>query len=84
MTWNDIRKTYPNKYILLKNYHETRVGDTFTILDGEVVLNSLNSKEIYHQYKARKDKEKVIFGYTGWEKFEIEEKPFIGIRPAHE
>lgn len=63
MTWNEIRKTYPNKYILLKNYHETRDGDTLTILDGEVVLNGSDSKEIYHQYKARKDKKNHFWIY---------------------
>ena len=84
MTWSEIRKTYPNTYILLKNFGESRHGDKITILSGEVLQTSQDPKTIYHQYKTNKEREKIIFGYTGWETFEIEEHPFIGIRPAHE
>lgn len=84
MTWQEIRKKHPRNYVLLKNYHWKQKGDIITILDGEILFNSADSKEIYHHYRSLKTKETVIFGYTGWEKFEVEERPFIGIRPAHE
>ena len=85
MSWAEIRKSYPKSYVLLKNYlQEDGKDDKVKIVDGEVIFSSPNSIEVYHQYNAHKKNENVIFAYTGWDIFEVEKRPFLGLRFAHD
>lgn len=85
MTWQEIRQNYPKTFVVLKDYREEPVQeDKIRILGGEVIFSSPDSKEIYHRYTEKKSSQHVIFGYTGWESFEVEERLFLGIRPSHD
>ena len=85
LSWEEIRKTYPKRYVLLKNYlQEESEKSKVKIINGEVIFSSSDSREVYHKYTAYKREETVIFAYTGWEVFEVEERPFLGIRFAHD
>jgi hypothetical protein len=84
MTWEEIKKHYPKKYVLLRNYlQEESCKDKVKIIDGEVIFSSTDSKEVYHQYNEHKNNENVIFAYTGWDVFEVEKRPFLGVRFSH-
>lgn len=83
MTWEKIRQAFPKRFVLLKNCRSSRSGNVLTILAAEVVESSEDGKDIFHRYREHKNKERVLFGYTGWEQFEVEERPFLGIRPAN-
>ena len=83
LSWQKIRQAFPKQFVLLKNCDESKRGDVVNILGGEVVESSVDSRQIYHKYRKAKVHANVLFGYTGWKNFEIEEIPFLGIRPAH-
>lgn len=85
MTWQEICSAYPKTYVVLKDYQEEQVQeDKIKILGGEVTFSSPDSKEVYHQYNSQKNGQHVIFGYTGWESFEVEERLYLGLRPSHD
>jgi uncharacterized membrane protein len=55
MQWSEIRKQYPNKFVLIGDIVEEKISATQSrILEGTVLKTSLNGKKIrqaYQQYK---------------------------------
>lgn len=84
MSWEEIRKQYPETFVLLEHCKEQREGrNKICIIGGEVVFTTNNGKAIYDEYCKRGQPSDMTFGHTHSEKLEMEEVPFLGIRPAH-
>ncbi|OGQ04277.1 MAG: hypothetical protein A2W61_02955 [Deltaproteobacteria bacterium RIFCSPLOWO2_01_44_7] len=83
LTWKEIRKQYPETFVLLDNCEEKRIADHIIITKGEVVLTNEDGKVIYDEYCKRGQPPAMTFGHTHWEKLEMEEVSFLGVRPAH-
>lgn len=82
MKWLEIRKRYPDKFILIGDIVEEKISETQSkILEGRILRVSDNGKEIREAYQQYKNKGKeVLFSLpTTPEEFIIENAPFKGI-----
>ncbi|MBU0700062.1 hypothetical protein KKE26_02005 [bacterium] len=82
MQWLEIRKQYPNKFVLIGEIVEEKMSETQSkILEGTVLKISDNGKEIrqvYQQYK-HKGKEVLYSLPLTPEEFIVENIPYKGI-----
>lgn len=84
MTWEEIRRCYPERFVLLDNCEEERVGQNkIVITKGEVVFDDDDGQVIYDEYCKRGQTPRMTFGHTHWDRLEMEEVSFIGVRPAY-
>ena len=84
LTWTEIRKQYPETFVLLDHCEEKRLSDDKIVITmGEVVLTDQDGKVIYDEYCKRGQPATMTFGHTHWDKLEMEEISFLGIRPSH-
>lgn len=82
MTWQEIRNQFPETFVLLDKCEEERIDDNkIAITKGEVVFTTKNGKVIYDEFCKHGQPPQMVFGHTHWKKLEIEEIPFLGIRP---
>lgn len=81
LSWNDIRKRYPNQFVLLDHCQYQNITPTKIITtQGRVVFNSEDGKTVYDEYRKRGKKSNMTFGHTSCEKLEAEEIKWLGIR----
>lgn len=84
MSWEEIRQSYPETFVLLNHFQEHRESENMVrITGGEVVFATSDGKAIYDEYRKWGQPSDMTFGHTRWEKLEIEEVAFMGLRPAH-
>lgn len=82
MKWLEIRKQYPDKFILLADIVEEKITDTkFRILEGRIIKVSDDPKEIRKAYQDyRKKGVNVIYSLPGTPRdFIVEDVLFAGI-----
>ena len=82
MKWIEIRKQYPDKFILLGDIVEEKITDTkFRILGGRIIDVSDDPKEIRRAYQDYKKKGvNVIYSLPGTpQDFIVENVFFAGI-----
>ena len=82
MKWSDIRKQYPNKFILIGDIVEENISETkFRILEGKILKTSDNAKEIRNAYQEYKNKGiDVLYSLPNTpEDFIVENLAFMGI-----
>jgi len=82
MKWSEIRKQYPNKFILIGDILEETISETQSkIIEGKVLKISDNGKEIRQAYQQCKQKGlNVLYSLpTTPEEFIVENVPFKGI-----
>lgn len=82
MKWVEIKRKYPNRYILLDDIKEEEINESKSrILSGNVVETSNDLKEIMKFYNDYKEKGKnVIYALPSTpDEFIIENVPFMGI-----
>lgn len=85
MTWEEVRQLYPATFVLLTDCDEEHIGaDKVRITKGTVVFVNPNGKLIYDEYCKYGQPPHMTFGHTSWSTLDLEEAPFLGIRPAHE
>lgn len=81
LTWEEIRKQFPDKFVLLDNCEEQPIDATHSqILGDEVVLVTSDGKQVFDEYKRRGKPSAMTFAHTQWPKLEIEEIPAPGLR----
>jgi hypothetical protein len=83
MKWLEIRKQYPDKFILLGDIVEEQITDTkFRILEGRIIQASDDPKEIRKAYQDYKKKGiNVIYSLPGTlQDFIVENVLFSGIQ----
>ncbi|MFH1729777.1 MAG: hypothetical protein ABIA04_15300 [Pseudomonadota bacterium] len=84
MTWDEIKKMYPNTFVLLDNFKEKKKDSNKNIvIKGKVIFASTEGKKVYDEYRIKGKLSDMVFGYTGWKDLEIEEIPFMGLRFAN-
>ncbi len=82
MKWSEIRKKYPNKFILIGDISEEKISKTkFRILEGKILEVSENGKDIRQAYqKYKKQGINVLYSLpTTPQDFIVENIPFKGI-----
>ena len=82
MKWPDIRKQYPNKFILLGDLVEEKISETHRrIVAGTVLQVSDDAKEIRKAYRAYQQKgQEVIYSLPSTpQEFVVEDVPFMGL-----
>ncbi len=85
MKWNEIRKQYPNKYILVEALKAYSCDKKRYIEDMTVVSCFEGTKKAWEEYKKIKhdspSREFYIF-HTSKETIEVVEQAFTGVRGA--
>ncbi|MBM3236102.1 hypothetical protein FJZ31_07360 [Candidatus Poribacteria bacterium] len=82
MKWAEIRKQYPNKFILIGDILEEKISETQSkIIEGKVLKISDNGKEIRQAYQQCKQKGlNVLYSLPITpEEFIVENVPVKGI-----
>ena len=82
MKWSEIRKQYPDKFILIGDLVEEKVSETQSkIIEGNILKISDDGKEIRQAYQQYKQKGmNVLYSLpTTPEEFIVENVPFKGI-----
>ena len=82
MKWSEIRKQYPDKFILIGDIVEENISETQSkIIGGQILKISDNGKEIRQAYQNFKQKGmNVLYSLpTTPEEFIVENVPFKGI-----
>ncbi len=84
MQWSDIRKTYPDRWVIIEGM------DTCATDDGKRLFNRLSVVETcsdgasamrqYREFHKRYPTREFYFIHTSHEKLEIRERKWIGIR----
>lgn len=84
MSWEEIRKNYPDTFVLLDNCEETEETEHKVVIHhAEVVFTSNDGKTIYSEYCKRGKLAHMTFAHTTWPKLEIEVRPFFGMRSSY-
>lgn len=84
LTWEEIRKQFPDKFVLLDHCDEHPIDATHSeITSGEVVLVTSDGKEVFDEYKRRGKPSAMTFAHTQWPKLEIEEILAPSLRFMH-
>ena len=84
MKWTDIRRQYPDQFILLGNLVEQKISDTqYKIVEGTILKVSDDAKEIREAYqKYKRAGKQVIYALPSTpQNFIVENVPFMGILP---
>lgn len=85
MTWGEIRRAYPDKFVLLDRCEEVKTdANKYIVTKGEVVSSGDKGDAIYKEYCDKGKLPHMCFGHTNWDVLESEEVSFLGIRPANE
>lgn len=82
MKWSDIRKQYPNKFILLGDLVEEKISEHQNqILEGTVLHVSDDAKEIREAYQqCQQQGRQVIYALPCTpQDFIVEDVPFMGL-----
>ena len=82
MKWSEIRKQYPDKFILIGDIIEEKISETHSrIIGGKVLKISDEGKEIRQAYQQLKKEDKnILYSLpTTPEEFIVEDVPFKGI-----
>ena len=82
MKWSEMRKKYPDKFILICDLVEERISETQSkIMEGKILKVSHDGKEIREAYQQFKQKGiEVLYSLpTTSEEFIVENAPFKGI-----
>ena len=65
MKWLEIRKKYPDKFILIGDIVEEKISDTQSkILEGKILKVSDDGREIREAYQQHKKKGKAAVSYA--------------------
>ena len=82
MKWSEIKKQYPDKFILIGNIVEERISDNQSkVIEANVLETSDDGKEIMRAYRQYKQKGlDVLYSLpTTSEEFIVRNVPFKGI-----
>jgi len=87
MTWSEIRKAYPNQWLVVEALEAHTTKNRQRHPDDLAVVESCASgkdamagyRRLHRKYPARE----LYFVHTSREDLEIEERPWLGIRGAH-
>ena len=82
MKWSEMRKKYPDKFILIGDLVEEKISETQSkIIEGKILKVSDDGKEIREAYQEYKQKGiEVLYSLpTTSEEFIVENVPFKGI-----
>ncbi len=82
MKWSEMRKKYPDKFILIGDLVEEKISETQSkIIEGKILKVSDDGKEIREAYQQYKQKGiEVLYSLpTTSEEFIVENVPFKGI-----
>lgn len=82
MKWSEMRKKYPDKFILIGDLVEKEISETQSkIIEGKILKVSDDGKEIREAYQQYKQKGiEVLYSLpTTSEEFIVENVPFKGI-----
>ena len=83
MKWKEVRKQFPNQWVLIEALEATSQNNIRKIKDMAVISEYNNSTDAWKGYKSlhllKPQRELYIF-HTSNEKIEITEQRFMGIR----
>ncbi len=82
MKWSEMRKKYPDKFILIGDLVEEKISEAQSkIIEGKILKVSDDGKEIREAYQEYKQKGiEVLYSLpTTSEEFIVENVPFKGI-----
>jgi hypothetical protein len=82
MKWSEMRKKYPDKFILIGDLVEEKISETQSkIIEGKILKVSDDGKEIREAYQQYKQKGIEVLDSlpTTSEEFIVENVPFKGI-----
>lgn len=83
MTWNEVRRHYPNQWILVEAL-KTHNENSSHIIDELAVINSFSDSvpamdEYSHLHRQEPDRELYVL-HTSRKKLEIDQRKWLGIR----
>ncbi len=87
MQWSEIRKAYPNQWLVVEALQAHTTPDNRRLLDKIAVVEHCNDgsaamdsyRRIHQQYPARE----FYFVHTSREELDIREQQWLGIRRSH-
>ena len=84
MQWPDIRKTYPNHWVLIEGFRPVTTPDNQRQFDDlavvELCSNGGEAMKQYRKYKKLYPHREFYFIHTSHDKLEITVKKWLGIR----
>ena len=87
MQWSEIRKAYPNQWLVVEALQAHTTPDNRRLLDKIAVVEHCNDgsaamdsyRRIHQQYPTRE----FYFVHTSREELDIREQQWLGIRKSH-
>ena len=87
MQWSEIRKAYPNQWLVVEALKAHTTSDNRRLLDKIAVVEHCNDgsaamdsyRRIHQQYPTRE----FYFVHTSREELDIREQQWLGIRKSH-
>lgn len=87
MQWSDIRKAYPNQWLIIEALQAHTTPDNRRILDKISVIELCTDgstamkgyRQLHRQYPTRE----IYFVHTSRENLDIRQRQWIGIRSEH-
>ena len=87
MHWTDIRKTYPNQWLVIEalqahsDKEHRRLLDTIAVM--EVCLDGDAAMKRYRKFHQEHPEREYYFVHTSREQLDILERQWLGIRRGH-
>ena len=87
MVWSEIRKTYPNEWLVIEALQAHTTSDDQRQLDKIAVLEQCpdgsNAMKSYRRLHQNYPTREFYFVHTSREKLDIHEQQWLGIRRSH-
>ena len=88
MQWPEIRNAYPDQWLVIEALEAHTTPDRHRILDRLAVVDRCSDGaaafQVYRRLHQQYPQREFYSVHTSNEEFEIEERPWSGIRRAHE
>jgi len=87
MQWSDIRKAYPNQWLIIEALQAHTTPDNRRILDKisviEICTDGSTAMQGYRQLHRQYPTREIYFVHTSRENLDIRQRHWIGIRSEH-
>jgi len=87
MQWSEVRKAYPNQWLIIEALQAHSTPDNRRLLDKIAIIercaDGVTAMQSYRQLRQQYPTREFYFVHTSREELDIRERQWLGIRRSH-